>query len=133
MNDSCFWIPTSSSAWPKGGEPLEVYVADAHACISIVTRIEALGYHLLTNEEENAIKLYLADLPELPLDDAVAGRAIGLRRHKKMRLADSILAATALERGVPFVTRNKEDFKHIAGLTLIDPLAPGTAEAPSRE
>ena len=78
------------------GESLAVYVADVDACISIVMRIEALGYHLLTAEEEREINLYLADLPELPLDDDVASRAIGLRKQKKMGLADSILAATAL-------------------------------------
>ena len=106
------------------GESLAVYVADATACISIITRIEALGYHLLTGEEEKEINLYLADLPELPLDDAVARRAIVLRKQKKMGLADSILAATALERGIPFVTRNVEDFKHVTGLKLINALAP---------
>ncbi len=41
-----------------------------------------------------------------------------------MGLADSILAATALERGIPFVTRNAEDFKHIDGLKLINPVPP---------
>ena len=106
-----------------GGESLAVYVADATACISIITRIEALGYHLLTAEEEKEIQLWLADLPELPLDDTVASRAIGLRKQRKMGLADSILAATALERDIPFVTRNVDDFKHVNGLHLINPFA----------
>jgi predicted nucleic acid-binding protein len=103
------------------GESLAVYVAEVDACISIITRIEALGYHLLTDGEEKEIHLFLADLPELPLDDAVASRAIDLRKQRKMGLADAILAATALERGIPFVTRNVDDFKHIAGLKLINP------------
>jgi toxin FitB len=110
------------AAKPSGG-PLAVYLADARANISIITRIEALGYHRLTAEEEKELNLYLADLPEISLDNGIAGRAIGLRKQRKIGLADSILAATALERGIPFVTCNVDDFKHIAGLVLINPLA----------
>ena len=34
---------------------------------------------------------------------------------------DSIIAATALEIGAKLVTRNVDDFKHIAGLEIADP------------
>ncbi len=105
------------------GEWLARFVADAGACISIITRIEVLGYHLLTTEEERAISLYLGDLSELPVDHPVADRAIALRKQKKMGLADSILAATAQVHGLPLVTRNVADFKDVAGLSVIDPVA----------
>ena len=42
-----------------------------------------------------------------------------------MSLADAIIAATALEYGVPLVTRNVDDFKHIPGLDLRNPFPPG--------
>lgn len=38
-------------------------------------------------------------------------------------LLDSIIAATALEYDLPLATRNTRDFRHIEGLTLIDPFA----------
>ena len=44
-----------------------------------------------------------------------------LRRQRRMKLGDAIIAATALEIGAKLVTRNVDDFKHIAGLELIDP------------
>lgn len=40
-----------------------------------------------------------------------------------MNLGDAIIGATALEYGVPLVTRNVEDFKHIPGLQIINPFA----------
>jgi toxin FitB len=40
-----------------------------------------------------------------------------------MKLGDAIIAATALEHGVPLVTRNVDDFKHIPGLQVINPFA----------
>jgi hypothetical protein len=43
-----------------------------------------------------------------------------------MKLGDAIIAATALEYGVPLVTRNEGDFKHIVGLQVINPFAEQT-------
>ena len=40
-----------------------------------------------------------------------------------MGTADAIIAATALEYGLPLVTRNADDFKHIAALELMNPFA----------
>lgn len=42
-----------------------------------------------------------------------------------MKLGDSIIAATALEYGVPLVTRNENDFRHISGLQIVNPFAMG--------
>jgi predicted nucleic acid-binding protein len=61
----------------------------------------------------------------LPLDDAVAARAIALRQARKLGLADAIIAATALVHHLRLVTRNEEDFKHVAGLRVVNPF--GTA------
>jgi len=47
-----------------------------------------------------------------------------------MSLADAIIAASALEYGVPLVTRNTADYSHVAGLTVINPFTPPSAPAP---
>ena len=106
-----------------GGEHLAPFLAHANASVSIVTRIESLGYHRLTAQEEAEITLSLADIPELGLDDEIAQRAIVLRQQKSMKLGDAIIAATALEYDLPLVTRNEGDFKHIVGLQIINPYA----------
>lgn len=43
--------------------------------------------------------------------------------EEHVKLGDAIIAATALEYGVPMVTQNEGDFKHIAGLQIINPFA----------
>jgi predicted nucleic acid-binding protein len=58
---------------------------------------------------------------ELELNEAVIRRAIALRQQRKMSLADAVIAASALAHDLPLVTRNVDDFKHIAGLRLINP------------
>jgi toxin FitB len=57
----------------------------------------------------------------IPLDDAVTQKTIELRRIKKMKLGDAIIAATALVHGFVLVTRNTNDFKNIEELTVIAP------------
>ena len=39
---------------------------------------------------------------------------------------DAVIAATALTHNLPLVTRNTQDFKHVAGLRLLDPFATAT-------
>jgi hypothetical protein len=50
-----------------------------------------------------------------------------LRQRRKIRLADAIIAATALVYALPLVTRNVDDYKHITALTLINPFAPSAS------
>jgi predicted nucleic acid-binding protein len=49
------------------------------------------------------------------------GLTNALRQQKKTSLADAVIAATALAHDLPLVTRNVDDFKHVAGLKLINP------------
>jgi len=111
-----------------GGERLAPYLADPEACISIVSRIEALGYHLLKDEEDAVIRQSLAGLPELQLDAEIAERGIALRRQRRMKLGDAMIAGTALEYEVPLVTRNVDDFKQVALLDRINPFAEPESE-----
>ncbi len=97
---------------------------DAAACLATVSRIEVLGFprwNLLDETRCARLELLVGALPELPLDDRIAARAIDLRRQKKMSLADSIIAATALLHRLPLVTRNAAGFTHVAGLEVINP------------
>jgi len=92
------------------------------ACAS-VTRVEALGYTGISAEEDEAIREFPGAVLSYALDDDVIEAAVRLRQQKRMKLGDAIIAATALEYGVPLVTRNVNDFKHIPGLEIINPFA----------
>jgi toxin FitB len=113
-------------------EPNEVmcnrYLKDPSALIASVTRIEVLGFPRfaeLSPERQIKLQTVVASTVEAPLDEEIIEKAIVLRQQKKMGLGDAIIAATALEYGLPLVTRNEDDFKHISGLKIINPFAQG--------
>ena len=106
-----------------GGESLRPWLDDPGAIVSIVSRIEALGFSGISADEETALQAAFRSLPEAGLTETVAARAIALRQERRISLADAIIAATAIAHNRPLVTRNVDDFKHIAGLELINPFA----------
>ena len=93
------------------------------AAISTITRIEVLGFPMTADARQQAEDL-LAQFDETPLQEAIVQRTIALRQQHRIRLPDAVIAATALERGVPLVTRNVRDFQGIPGLTRLNPFAP---------
>jgi len=110
-------------ACQPGGDWLVPRTTHPDAAIASITRIEALGFAGISPEEETAIPDFIHSSPIYPLDEEVIGQSIHLRQQKKMKLGDAIIAATAVAYGIPLVTRNEEDFKHIAGLDLRNPFS----------
>ena len=111
----------------NGGHPaLDAILDRTNLAAASVTRIETLGFHRLSEIERRWLETTFERMKILMLDDAVAALAILLRQERKMGLADAIIAATAIVHGLPLVTRNVDDFKHVAKLKLIDPFAPET-------
>lgn len=106
------------------------YAQRTDAMIASVTRIEVLGFPkfgLLSQQRQTQLRNIVNSTTELALDEEIIQRAIQLRQQKSLKLGDAIIAATALEYAVPLVTRNEGDFKHIAGLQIINPFAAGAS------
>ena len=85
-----------------------------------------LGFHRLHPDDRASFESFFRAAEILPLTDPVVQEAIRLRQQRKMSLGDSIIAATALQHRRTLVTRNTDDFRWIADLSLLDPFAPST-------
>ena len=74
---------------------------------SSITRIELLGYQGITFEEEVMIRSKLAYLTYLPLTKEIEDATIELRRLRKIKLPDAIIAATSRSSGMELLTLDK--------------------------
>ncbi len=89
---------------------------------NLIIEIEVLCGAQLDDEDTSALKTFLDSMHMLVLDSRVVQQAIAIRKHYKTKLPDALVAATALAYDVPLWTHNTKDFKHIAGLSVYDPM-----------
>jgi len=92
------------------------------SAISVITKIEALGYHKLPADDKDYFTTVFDTINVIPVTNDVVDKATELRQQKKMSLGDCLIAATALLNGFELYTNNTADFIHIPGLTVINPL-----------
>jgi hypothetical protein len=71
---------------------------------SAITRMELLGFHNITRDEETLIKQKLDRLTYLPLTENIENIVIALRQSRKIKLPDAIIAATALFNDLELLT-----------------------------
>jgi len=106
-----------------GYDAVREFIANDQPIVSIISKVEVLGYHLLTSEQKQRLEQLFAVLPILPVINEVADWAIALRQKRKMSLGDSLIAGTALSFGLTLVTANIRDYAWIEGIELLNPLA----------
>ena len=116
----CF--DTSIIIYIGNGTLNEEIIGSDPICYASITFIEAIGYSEILSAEEQRITEFLATITEISLSETIIRTATRLRQLNKMTLGDSIIAATALENGKVLWTANIDDFKHIEGLGLINPV-----------
>jgi predicted nucleic acid-binding protein len=86
---------------------------------SIITKKELLTKPGLRDSERESILVELSRCRLIALSDSITARYSDLRhRHPSLDKGDALIAATALVKRLPFMTRNKRHFQMVAGLTL---------------
>jgi predicted nucleic acid-binding protein len=97
-------------------------ILDQATAISIITKIEVLGFPFKNSEEHDLLLAICNELKIVALTDLIAEETINLRQHYRIKLPDAIIYATALVENVPLLTNNFKDFQPIHGrVRLINP------------
>ena len=107
----------------------EATLADAlesGSYISIITRIELLGWRKHSLDSLKAAEVLLQTVSEIPLHEEIIRLCISFRQNYPIKLPDAIIAATARYAKVPLMTRNMPDFERIPELKMVDPLSQTT-------
>ena len=87
----------------------------SECAFSAITRMEILGFAGLERDDESLIRQKLARMTYLPLTRAAEDVAIGLRRFRKIKLPDAIIATTAISEALTLLTMDKHLQAVIAG------------------
>lgn len=103
---------------PKEGERLLDSVVDSTPQLSVITQIELLSWK---SGFDNRIREFVNDSSVFALNTEVVEMCIELRRGRKMRTPDAIIAATAIVNDLILLTDNEVDFMGVSKLKLLNP------------
>ncbi len=106
---------------PFNGTSFVNSIVDEEPKISVITKIEVLGFNLQSGEDYQIVVDFINDNMVYNLDESIINKTIELRKKYKIKLPDAIIAATALCNDLAIVSRNTDDFKKIKELKIINP------------
>lgn len=109
-----------SASIPHKGMQFLDSVMDAVPNLSIITHIELLCWHTDANTEQN-VKDFIAESQILNITPEVIAHCVTLRKNKKIKTPDAIIAATALANNYTLITNNEKDFAIINGINIVNP------------
>jgi predicted nucleic acid-binding protein len=119
MNGNKLFVDTNILLYFLKGDPEIVdLISDKDLVISAITEIELLSFPHITSENEEQIRNLLKDCTILDLKPEIKEFTIVFRRKYKLKLPDSIIAASAYFQKIPLLTSDK-DFKRIKELEIL--------------
>jgi predicted nucleic acid-binding protein len=115
--DTNIIIDFSENRLPLNAKLFVAEIIDNEPNISIINKIELLGFSVVTPE----IIEFTDSANIVNLTEDIANQTIDLRKKRKIKLPDAIIAATALVHTMTLVSRNSKDFAGIDGLDFVNP------------
>jgi predicted nucleic acid-binding protein len=109
-----------SASLPVNGLQFMDSVIDAIPNFSVITQIELLCWKTDAKKEQQ-IKDFISDSAIIDINPTIIMHCVNIRRNKKVKTPDAIIAATALSQGFTLITNNEKDFNKIEGLKTINP------------
>ncbi|HEY2582380.1 MAG TPA: type II toxin-antitoxin system VapC family toxin [Mucilaginibacter sp.] len=101
-----------------GSDTLEEILGGKEIYLSFITELELIGYKNITIREEKQIEELLSDCSIIPINNRIKEKYIEIRKKYNLKLADAIIASTAIVLNYPLITSDKQ-FKTIKELNLI--------------
>ncbi|MFA6083289.1 type II toxin-antitoxin system VapC family toxin [Mucilaginibacter sp.] len=119
MSGTDIFIDTNICIYLLNGDVrLSNLLQDQNIYISFITEIELFAHHGHDNASVKILNAFIDSVTVINITNDIKQTTINLRREHKLKLPDSIIAASALTKNLPFVTADK-GFKKIAELDLV--------------
>ena len=96
-------------------------VAGIEPELSVITNIELFASQNIPQIEYEMLSAFVSIAVVHPVTTELIDTTVKIRKDKRMKLPDALIAATALYHKLPLITRNIGDFKNIDGLIVYNP------------
>ncbi len=104
-------------------QELRRFIARHAPAVSVVSYVEVLGYHRLTEQDRRYFEDFFVAAPIVRISTDILEQATRLRQRRAIGLGDALIGATALVHDLELLTANTEDFQWISDLRLSNPIA----------
>lgn len=101
---------------------LKGLLKEENVFVSEITRLEVLGFHRITEEQQEYFNSIFSIVSILQISPGIIEAAIKLRRVHNLSVGDSIISATANVHNLTLYTNNVDDFKNILDLRIYNPI-----------
>ena len=119
MNGNSILLDTNTVLYfLSGDETISDFIKQKKIFISIITEMELLSYSKITSKELKIISGFISEITVININNDIKETAIKIRRSSKLKLPDSIIAASSVFLQIPLITADKE-IKNVEGLNII--------------
>jgi predicted nucleic acid-binding protein len=87
--------------------------------ISIINRIELLGYKGINDLEQKALNSFIKNADLIWINESIVLKTIEIRQQYSIKLPDAVIAASCLDGDFCLITNNVKDFSRIKGLKTL--------------
>jgi len=91
----------------QGNEQLKNFLQNKSPYLSFISEIELFSFPFITHADEKLINEFISQCRLIEYNSSLKPIIISLRKSYKLKMADSIIAATALHLSIPILTYDK--------------------------
>jgi predicted nucleic acid-binding protein len=96
----------------------DIYTQNVPVYVSAMTEAELFAFSGMSDDETERIEKFLQSVSIIPMDSQVARLTGSIPKTYQLKIADSVIVATALFTGARLLTRSVSDFKKVSGLNI---------------
>lgn len=113
-----FLADTNFLIFTSQGNPIVEPFLDYNIGISFISEMELLGVFSISKVQKSNIQNIINECFVIDMNTEIKKYAIQIKQKYKIKLPDAIIAATAIQYNIPFITADA-DFKVLKELNLI--------------
>ncbi len=108
MNGNSLFIDTNIALYLLNGDEMIAGLLEGRdVYISFITELELLGFQGLEPSEIPAIESFIEDCIVIELNQSIKEKTIHIKRKRKMKLPDAIIAASSIYMNIPLLSADK--------------------------